>query len=417
MRILILSQWFDPEPAIKGLPFARALTRAGHDVRVITGFPNYPGGKVYPGYRIRPWKHEVIDGIRVTRVWLYPSHNRSAVGRALNYASFALSATIAGLLTRFKADVVYVYHPPLTVGLAAAAISLVRRMPFVYDIQDLWPDTLEATGMIGNPRLLRVIGKLANWVYGRATVVLAQSPGFVKRLVERGVPSEKVRLVYNWCDEESLAAKGAADQPVDVGVFAGRFNVLFAGNMGKAQALESVLDAAALLEPRAPEVQFVFVGGGTEEGGLRQLANSRDLKSVAFMPRVEMNQIGRMLDAADVLLVHLRDSPLFAITLPSKTQAYLYAGKPILMAVRGDAADLVTLAEAGLCVPPEDPAALADAVLRLAALSGEERRAMGESGRRFYDESLSLKIGTRHMLEAFEDARVVSRRPSTRPLQ
>src|SRR4051812_9277588 len=123
MRILLLSQWFDPEPAIKGMPFARALMRAGHEVRVLTGFPNYPGGKVYPGYRIRPWQHEVVDGVHVTRVWLYPSHDRSAIGRAANYLSFAFSATVAGLLTRFKPDVLYVYHPPLTVGAAAIVIG------------------------------------------------------------------------------------------------------------------------------------------------------------------------------------------------------------------------------------------------------------------------------------------------------
>ena len=403
MRILLLSQWFDPEPAIKGMPFARALMRAGHEVRVLTGFPNYPGGKVYPGYRIRPWRHEVIDGVPVTRVWLYPSHDRSAVGRAANYLSFAFSATVAGLLMRFKPDVLYVYHPPLTVGAAATVIGGIRRIPFVYDVQDLWPDTLEATGMINNGAILRAIGGVANWVYRRAAIVSAQSPGFVKRLAERGVPPEKIRLVYNWCDEDSLKG-GTTKAPIDVSALSGRFNVLFAGNMGKAQALSCVLDAAALVAPRDGTIQFVFVGGGTEEEGLRAQARSRGLNNVVFLPRVEMSAVGQVLAAADVLLVHLRNSPLFAITLPSKTQAYLFAAKPILMAVPGDAADLVRQAGAGLCAPPEDAAALADAVVQLAELPATERAELGARGRRFYDEFLSLEAGTHHMISAFEAA-------------
>jgi glycosyltransferase involved in cell wall biosynthesis len=402
MRILMLSQWFDPEPAIKGLPFARALVAAGHEVRVITGFPNYPGGKVYPGYRIRPYRHETIDGIRITRVALYPSHDGSAVRRVLNYGSFALTATIAGLVTEFEPDVMYVYHPPLTVGLAAAVIGGIRRIPFIYDVQDLWPDTLAATGMIGSPRLLSIVGGLAEWVYRRADIVVAQSPGFVTRLIDRGVPPEKVRLIHNWCDEASLATRSAA--AVDLAPLAGRFNVVFAGNMGKAQALDAVLDAAAIVARRDARVQFVLLGGGTEAANLESRARTMSLTNVAFLPRLEMNQVGHVLDAADALLVHLRDSPLFSITLPSKTQAYLFAAKPIIMAVPGDAANLVARAGAGVCAQPEDPQSIANAVLHLAELPSVERVEMGARGRRFYDDALSLRTGTAHMLEAFEHA-------------
>jgi glycosyltransferase involved in cell wall biosynthesis len=157
---------------------------------------------------------------------------------------------------------VYVYHPPLTVGLAAAVVGIVRRVPFVYDVQDLWPDTLAATGMLGSERLLRFIGAAASWVYKRAAVVLAQSPGFVTRLIERGVPAEKVRLIYNWCDEDALAEREAAPDSA-IAALEGRFNVVFAGNMGKAQALESVIDAASIVAARSDRLQFVFVGGGT----------------------------------------------------------------------------------------------------------------------------------------------------------
>ncbi|HEY0705462.1 MAG TPA: glycosyltransferase family 4 protein, partial [Polyangia bacterium] len=390
-----------PEPTVKGLPFARALARAGHEVQVITGFPNYPGGKLYPGYRIRLRQREVVDGVSITRVPLYPSHSDSVAGRVLNYASFAASVTVAALFSRFRPDVVYVYHPPLTVGLAASLVSLVRRAPFVYDVQDLWPDTLAATGMISSRRILRMIGWLADWVYRRAALVLAQSPGFVDRLIERGVPAEKVRLVYNWCDEDALARREAAP-PAALAALNGRFNVVFAGNMGKAQALESVIEAASIVAARSDRVQFVFVGGGTEVDNLQEYARKVASNNVVFLPRMSMAEVGHLLDAADVLLVHLRDEVLFAITLPSKTQAYLFAGRPIVMAVPGDAATLIGDAQAGVCAQPEDPHSIAEAVLSLESMPEAERIAMGARGRSYYQEALSLAVGTRRMLDAFE---------------
>jgi colanic acid biosynthesis glycosyl transferase WcaI len=153
MRILYATQWFEPEPVLKGIGFARLMCERGHDVRVVTGFPNYPGGRVYPGYRLRLCRREVINDIPVDRVLLYPSHNRSAIARAFNYLSFAASMTVYGLFAR-RPDLIYAYHPPLTVGLAAAMVATIRRIPLVCDIQDLWPDTLAATGMLTNRSML-----------------------------------------------------------------------------------------------------------------------------------------------------------------------------------------------------------------------------------------------------------------------
>ena len=178
MRILILTQWFDPEPTFKGLLFARELAARGHEVEVLTGFPNYPDGKVYPGYRIRPWVREKIDGINVLRVALYPSHNKSGLNRVFNYLSFAFSAAVIGSALIRKPDVMYVYHPPITVGFAAIVIGFLRRTPFIYDICDLWPDTVGASGMMSNPMALSLIGKWCNYVYRRAQHVTVVSPGF-----------------------------------------------------------------------------------------------------------------------------------------------------------------------------------------------------------------------------------------------
>ena len=395
----MLTQWFDPEPAFKGLLFARALRDAGHEVQVITGFPNYPGGTLYPGYRVRWRQREILDGIAVLRVALYPSHDSSALGRVFNYVSFAASATLAGLTTRFQPDVAYVYHPPLTVGVAAAVVGLFRRVPFVYDVQDLWPDTLQATGMFRNRAGIKIIGWAADWVYRRAAVVVAQSPGFRQRLLARGVPERKLRLIRNWCDEAALSRRAT----LDTSRLSGRFNVVFAGNMGKAQGLEAVLAAADLVRAQAPDVQFVFVGGGTDVELLR--ARAAALENVLFVPRLPTDQVGTLLDAADVLLVHLRRSTLFSITLPSKIQAYLFQGKPILVAVDGDASDLVREAGAGVIATPEDPADIARAVLELRALAPEARAAMGQRGRDYYLQHLSVDTGVSEMIETFKQAR------------
>jgi glycosyltransferase involved in cell wall biosynthesis len=211
-RILLLTQWFDPEPTFKGLVFARELVSQGFEVEVLTGFPNYPEGKLYPGYKIKWLQREVIDGVQITRVPLYPNHDQSAIKRVLNYASFAASSLIYGLFMAKRADVIYAYHPPLTVGVTASLLRLLRRIPVVYDIQDMWPDTLRATGMLNNARALNVVAAVCGWVYRRVDHIVVLSPGFKRLLTARGVPERKLEVIYNWADEAALATPQGAYQ-------------------------------------------------------------------------------------------------------------------------------------------------------------------------------------------------------------
>jgi colanic acid biosynthesis glycosyl transferase WcaI len=401
LRVLILTQWFDPEPTFKGLAFARELVKQGFEVTVLTGFPNYPSGRVYPGYRISWHSIEFIDGIPVHRVALYPSHDHSAFGRVLNYASFAASAFIAGIGLSRRVDVVYAYHPPLTVGVVAALLRLFVRKPVVYDVQDLWPDTLRATGMIQGGRLLSIIGWVCRWVYRRLDQIVVLSPGFMRTLIERGVPGQKLDVIYNWADESALANRNAASPPLDLGVGPGRFCVLFAGNMGRAQGLDAVLDAAQLLEQRGSRVSFVLLGGGVDVDRLRERAAAMKLANVAFLPPVSMAQVGAYLDAADALLVHLRKDALFRVTIPSKTQAYMAAGKPLLLAVEGDAAELVARSGGGVIAEPDNPRALAAMADQLATMPKEELEAMGRRGLSYYQEHLSIDRGTRGFARLF----------------
>ena len=402
MRILMLTQWFSPEPDFKGLPFAKELAKLGHKVEVLTGFPNYPSGKVYDNYKIRFLQRETMDGIPVMRVPLYPSHDNSSLKRIANYSSFACSAATLGALMVKPADVMYVYHAPATIGLPASIINLFRRIPFVYDINDLWPDSLASTGMINSDVALKLVEKWCQFVYKLASCVTVVAPGLKDALCARGVSLDKVKVIYNWCDESQIVIKGRDEDLARELGLAGRFNIIFAGTMGKAQALDAVLSAAKLLDKRYPSIQFVFVGSGIDVSRLQQKARETQLKNVLFLPRRPISEIGQILNLADVLLVHLKNDPLFRITIPSKTQAYMAVGRPILMGVRGDAADLVQKANAGKTCDPEDPESIAESVIKLFSMSYNQLDALGKNGKNFYERELSLSAGVRRFEEIFK---------------
>jgi colanic acid biosynthesis glycosyl transferase WcaI len=399
-RILLLTQWFDPEPTFKGMVFARELVTKGYEVEVITGFPNYPGGKLYPGYKIQLLQRECIDSVNISRVPLYPSHDGSAIKRILNYISFAMSVIIYGVFVAKKADIIYAYHPPLTTGVAAVIIRFFRRIPIVYDIQDMWPDTLRATGMVSNEKILSIVSYVCQWVYKHVDKIIVLSPGFERLLIERGISPNKVDVIYNWCDEKSL--NSPVSNVPDEFPPAEKFTILFAGTMGKAQSLDSVISAAKIVQSQQPNINFVFVGGGIEVDRLKEIVENNQLDNVTFIPKVPMNRIGAMLKQADVLLVHLKNDPLFEITIPSKIQAYLAVGKPVLVGVMGDAADIVKQANCGLVATPENPQSIADAAMLLASSSADELKLMGQRGKDFYDKKMSVKVGVASFAKSFD---------------
>lgn len=367
-------------------------------MEVLTGFPNYPGGKLYDGYRVKLWQRECMDGIRVNRVALYPSHDRSGLRRMMNYLSFGASASVIGPWLVRKADVVYVYNL-ITLGMAARILRRVKGAKVVLNVQDLWPESVVSSGMMRYRSLLAVLNRWCQFEYRRADQLVVLSPGFKQRLVARGVKEHHIDVVYNWCDETSLCVPSPSVTDARQLCFTGRFNIVFAGTMGVVQSLDAVIEAARRIRDVAPDVLFTFVGAGVDVARLKEL--SRDVDNVQFLPRQDRTEIGRIYANADALLVHLKADPLFEVTVPSKIQAYLFAGKPILCGVLGDAADLVLRSGAGKVFLPENPDSLVSAILQLRALNGDERRRMGELGRRFYDEQLSFEKGTARLEEVF----------------
>jgi len=398
-RILFITQWFDPEPTPKGLVFANELGNNGFDVEVVTGFPNYPTGKIYPGYKIKFIQRDYIEGVHVTRLPLYPNHSVNSLGRTLNYLSFAISVIIYGLFNRRKYDLIYVYHPPLSVSVAASVIKYLKKVPMVCDIQDIWPDTLVATSSIRNRYLINLIDMLCHYVYNISDKIIVLSPGFKKLIVTRGIPKDKIYIIPNWAYEKSILLDNIqldkSFPPKHM------FKILYAGNVGIAQRLDTVLEAAEIITKLNTRVQFIILGDGVDLVRLKKKASHMDLPNVTFIPQVPMQEVGSYLARADVLLVSLKKDPLFEITIPSKTQAYMAAGKPILMSVSGDASDLVVLSQCGVVSKPEDPSDLAKAVLDLEAAGSAALDVMGLNGKNYYRDELSLQNGVQKFSSIF----------------
>lgn len=396
MKILYLTQWFDPEPGvIKGPAFVRALQAAGHEVTVVTGVPNYPTGRFFPGYRLRFFQQEVIDGVLVKRLPLYPSHDTSSVGRALNFLSFFVSALVYGLFRAGRYDLAYVYHPPITVGLAAAIFGWARRLPFLLEIQDLWPDTVVASEMRGTRRLGRVLGQCCDFVYRRARGIVVQSRGMREILISRGVPAAKVVPIRNWADDAALASPRDAGAPA----LGERFTFLYAGNLGRAQALDAVIRAAKMAGDQGALLDLVLIGDGIDAAALRALATDIGADNVRFLPRVSKHEITGVMAAADALVIHLADHPHLAFTIPSKTQFYLAMGKPILAGISGEAAEILRESGAATVVQPEDVNALGVAMIEMASRSREALRAAGAEGRAYYMRELEFGLGVKATLD------------------
>lgn len=390
-RVLFLTQWFEPEPIMKGLRFAQGLVDAGFEVEVATGFPNYPTGKLAPGYRLRPYASEMMEGIQVHRLFLVPSHDTSALGRAANYISFFLSALVFCMLQGRKFDVIYVYHPPITVGLAAAISGWTTRTPFILDVQDLWPESVVASGFNGADRIGGILARVCEFVYCRASLVVSQSRAMKEALVDRGVEPDKAVTIFNWADEETAKARGEFD--VSVLGFEGHFNIVYGGNLGRLQDLETVIRAALLASRDVPNIKLTLVGDGVDRQRLSDLLEALSTPHVQLVGAVPQTQIGDIFAAADVLLLHLLDDPVFAVTIPSKAQFYMAMGRPILAGVHGEAADIVVGCGGGVAVIPQSVAAIAEGMVQLGKMSPVERARMGKRARAAYEAGFSYLIG------------------------
>jgi colanic acid biosynthesis glycosyl transferase WcaI len=380
-RLLVLSEYYDPEPVPKPAALARALKERGHEVSVVTGLPHYPGDRLHPGYALRPLVREWRDGIGVVRAFEWPYHGKSALRRALNYGSFMLSAPLAALFAP-DADVLYVWHPPLTVGVAAWLIARWRGIPFVYDVQDIWPESVAASGLVRRPWMLRVLAALEKFVYAQAEHILVVTEGAKTNLVEKGVEARRIAVVPGWVESDELAVPAATlrDETRARLSWGDDFVVLFTGNLGVLQDLETLVLSARQLGGR--RVRIALAGEGSDRGRLESLAMANGLGNVVeFLGQLPKEAMPALLAAADVLAVLLKKSLLSELVIPSKTYSYLAAGRPIVSCAGGATDRLVLGLGVGSTAPTGDPAALARAILSLRDAPESERNAMGEKAR------------------------------------
>jgi colanic acid biosynthesis glycosyl transferase WcaI len=381
VRVLVLSQYYDPEPIPKPSEVTDDLQRRGHETFAIAELPNYPTGTLYPGYRLVPFVRERrAGGSRVLRVFTIPYHGHSAIGRIMNYCAFVLSAALGAFLMP-RPDVIYVWHPPLTVGLAAWIIGILRRAPFVLDVQDIWPDEVLMTGMLREGRAASALRRLERFVYRRASHIIVMTEGAQRNLAQKGVPESKMTVLPHWVYGEmpdpSDASRKAAREDLEAG---DAFIVTFAGNLGYLQGVDTVVRAAATLRSRT-DVAFRIIGDGALRGELERLAADLKLSNIRFLGAMPANVLPAYLSASDALLVHLRSGDLSELVLPAKTLSYLAVGRPVIAAATGATEELVRACAAGLTLAPGDPIALAATIERLMELPPAERVAMGQRGR------------------------------------
>lgn len=387
MRILFISQLFDPEYSIKGLDLMKHWVDLGHEVEVITTYPNYPTGKVFDGYKVKLYDIEHIDGVKIIRLWSYISHSKSKISRASSYLSFTFMALASTLLTR-KPDLIYAYHPQSTTGLIGIVMKCLQGVPFITDVQDLWPDALYATGLSEHNLAMKAIDKWCSLIYKQSSKIIVLSNGFKNALIERGVSEQKIEVVYNWCPEESriedtLSKSSESDKEKKKPA-----SFIYAGNMGSAQSLESLIKAVSYFDES--QLTLTLIGGGIEKEALTQYIKHNNINNVSVSNYIPPSEIFSKLNTADVLVVHLRNHPLFHITIPSKTQSSLAMRKPVLMVVGGESNEIIKQAEAGVIAEPGNVESIREAIETL--LSNRDMwHEWGENGRNLYLKQFSIK--------------------------
>jgi glycosyltransferase involved in cell wall biosynthesis len=384
MRILIVSQYFWPEN-FRINDLAAELVARGNEVTVLTGTPNYPDGRVFTEFSRNPGAFSRFAGVAIERIPFLP-RGRSGMRLALNYLVYVLSGLTFGLwrLRGRAFDAIFVYQvSPITQALPALALRRLKKAPLFIWVLDLWPETLLAVGVLRSPRLLGWIGRLVAFVYRRCDRILVQSRGFIDNVVRYGGDRDRIRYFPGWA-EPLFAGKPEDVAPApEFAPFRDTFNVLFAGNIGDAQDFPAILDAAAVLRNRA-DIRLLVAGDGRAVPYVRSEIASRGLEDrVVLLGRFPIERMPSFFRAADALLVSLRKEPVFSLTIPSKVQSYLGAGKPILGMLDGEGARVIDEAGAGLVVPAGDGVGLAARISELVAMPHNERQAMGTRGRAY----------------------------------
>jgi len=384
MRVLVVSQYFWPE-VFRVNEIVSELRARGHEVTVLTGRPNYPGGQVFDEYARDPAAFDSYHGAEVLRLPLRP-RGQGSVRLLLNYWSFVFWGCLLGpwKLRGQRFDAIFCFETsPITSALPAVLLRRLKRAPLLLWVLDLWPDTLSAVGMVRSQRGLNAVGALVRFIYRRCDLILAQSRGFFPAIERWSRDARKTRYFPQWGEAAFDGDLDTVEEAPELAPHAGHFKLMFAGNIGDAQDFPALLDAAEATRHR-PDLRWLIVGDGRQAQWVREQIVARDLQSTVFMlGRHPLERMPEFFKGADALLVSLKAEPIFAMTIPGKVSAYLSAGRPILAMIDGEGARVIEEADAGLVAPAGDSAALARQALAMAGLQPQRRLAMGRQARAY----------------------------------
>ena len=416
MNFLYISQYFPPEmgaPAARASELARHWADAGHQVSILTGFPNHPTGVVPAEWRSRLRRlmyHQKIGQVDVYRTWLWPLPNRKAHERIRNYASFCVSAAVRGI-TIPRPDVIIASSPQLLVGLAGWWLAFTRQIPFVFEVRDLWPESLGAVGVAGERSLLHhALARIAGFLYRRADRIVVVTSAFKDYLIHHWrVPALKIDIVENGVETDLFApdSVAAAGRRKELNAES-RFLVSYIGTLGMAHGLETLLDAAATLQSKAPHVLFLLVGEGSEKERIKSLAQSRGLANVRFLDQQPREKIPSFISASDLCLVLLKKTDVFKTVIPTKMLEYMSCARPVILGVEGQARQILEDAGAGLAIEPENAAAIAAAIIQLDH-NRELAKTLGEQGRSYILQNFSRVSTAEKYITVMRDITSTSR--------
>ncbi len=392
-------------PAARAAELSHHWGRMGHDVAVLTGFPNHPTGVVPEEWRSRLHRlryTETIDGVRVVRTWLWPLPNRKAHERIRNYASFCVSAGLSGLALH-KPDVIIATSPQLLCALSGWWLAWWKRVPFVFEVRDLWPESLAAVGAGSEGSLLhRTLGAIAGFLYRRADRIVVVAPAFKDHLIQYwNVPAAKISVVENGVETDIFRLDPAAMEVRKQLKLEDRFLICYIGTMGNAHGLETLIAGAEELQTALPNAMFLLIGEGAEKERIVELAAARGLTNILFLGQQPRERIPAYVSAADVCLVMLKKTELFKTVIPTKLLEYMACERPVIVAVDGQARQIVEEAGSGVFVEPGNSKALVKAVLDLAE-DPEHRRLMGASGRQYIVNKFSREKTARDYISVLE---------------
>jgi glycosyltransferase involved in cell wall biosynthesis len=399
VRILFISHYFPPEvnaPANRTHEHCRRWVSEGHEVTVITGVPNHPAGALFGGYRNAWLQEEEVDGIRVIRTWMFLAANAGFAKRILNYILFGITAILAS--RRIKApDLVLATTPQFFCGLAGAITARIKRRPFVLEVRDLWPKSIAELGQLRQGIILRSLEGLESWLYRSSAGIVVNTRAFTDHIASSGYPREKIELIYNGIDPQEFCPRPASQNLRDEYGLNGRTSVAYIGTLGLAHGLESVIEAASILQAR-PEISFLLIGDGAEREKLEALIQSRGVSNVRLLGLQPRESMPDWIASVDILLVCLRDLPVFETVIPSKIFEFLAQERPVILAARGEIRRMTEQAGAAWIIDPEDPHAMVEAIESITKQPQEAQR-RASAGRRwiqreFVRDTLALRMLT-----------------------